>query len=155
MSDPVTAAAGGVVSGGEGSGGAGPAGVQPPAPTVDEVSAPYWAALAERRVVVQRCGACGRQRFPRLPSCPYCATPGGEDVEITGTGTVYSWVRVERALTPAFDDQVPYTIATVELDGGGRVLGRLEPASSVVIGLPVAPTFFDHPGWTELRFRPA
>lgn len=128
---------------------------QPPAPTMDEVSAPYWAGLAERRIVVQRCPHCHRQRFPRLPSCPYCATPGGDDVEIDGHGTVYSWVRVERALTPAFTDEVPYTIATVEFDGGGRVLGRLEPASAVVIGLAVEPTFFDHDTWTELRFRPS
>src|SRR6185503_472252 len=72
--------------------------VAPPVPTMDEHSAPYWAALAERRILIQRCASCGRQRFPRLPACPYCGTPGGDDLEVAGTGTVYSFVRVHRAL---------------------------------------------------------
>src|SRR5438128_1909452 len=91
----------------------------PPAPTIDEHSAPYWEALAERRILTQKCESCGRTRFPRMPSCPYCATPGGTDIEIDGKGVVYSFVRVHRALTPAFADEAPYAVATVELDAGG------------------------------------
>jgi uncharacterized OB-fold protein len=126
-----------------------------PAPTPDQLSEPFWAALAQRRVLVQECPACGRRRFPRLPSCPYCAAEGGTDVEVPGTGTVYSFVRMHRALTPAMADEVPYTIATVDLDGGGRIFGRVEPAEAAAIGLVVGPVFVDHDGWTELRFTPA
>ena len=104
---------------------------------------------------MQECPACGRRRFPRLPACPYCAAEGGEDVEIAGTGTVYSFVRVHRALTPAMVDEVPYCVATVDLDDGGRLFARVEPAGAVEIGLSVTPTFVDHDRWTELRFAPA
>ena len=55
-----------------------------PAPTPDQLSEPFWSALAERRVMVQECPACGRRRFQRLPSCPYCAAEGGIDVEARG-----------------------------------------------------------------------
>jgi uncharacterized OB-fold protein len=123
-----------------------------PAPNIDELSAPFWEALRQHHVVVQRCPACGRQRFPRLPSCPYCGTVGGVDAEIDGTGTVYSFVGVERALTPAFAGDAPYAIVTVDLDGGGRILGRLDPYERAAIGLRVEPSFVDHDGWTELRF---
>jgi uncharacterized OB-fold protein len=123
-----------------------------PAPTPDQLSEPFWAALAERRVLVQECPECGRRRFPRLPSCPYCAAEGGTDIEVPGTGTVYSFVRMHRALTPAMADEVPYTIATVDLDGGGRIFARVEPAEAVEIGVAVSPVFVDHDGWTELRF---
>ena len=126
--------------------------VDAPTPTVDEVSAPFWAALAEHRIVVQSCAACGRHRFPRVPWCPYCGTEGGDDVEISGAGAVYSFVRVHRALTPAMADEVPYTVATVDLDGGSRIVGRAEPAEAVAIGRRVEPRFVDHDGWTELRF---
>jgi len=126
-----------------------------PAPTPDQLSEPFWAALADRRVLVQECPSCGARRFPRLPSCPRCAAEGGVDVDVPGTGTVYSFVRVHRALTPASADEVPYAIATVDLDGGGRIFGRVEPAEAVEIGLAVAPRFVDHGGWTELRFTPA
>jgi len=87
-----------------------------------------------------------------MPACPYCGSLGGADVEVTGSGTVYSWVRVERPLTPAFAAEVPYSVATVDLDGGGRVLGRLLPHDRAAIGARVAPSFVDHGDWTELRF---
>lgn len=123
------------------------------APRVDVDSASFWEALREHRIVLGACDACGRHRFPPMPSCPHCGTPGGSEVEVAGRGHVYSWVVVHRALTPAQADQVPYTIATVELPDGVRMLGRLdgEPAA----GAPVEPHFVDHEDWTELRFRTA
>jgi uncharacterized OB-fold protein len=118
----------------------------------DTESAPFWAGLAEGRVVLQRCAACRRRRFPRMPTCPYCGTEGGDDSEVPGTGVVYSWVRVDRALTPDMGGEVPYCIATVDLDGGGRIHGRLEPPADAGIGVRVSPRFVAHDGWTELRF---
>jgi uncharacterized OB-fold protein len=126
-----------------------------PAPTTDGDSQPYWDALAQHRIVLQECDVCHRRRFPRLASCPYCATPGGTDVEIAGTGVIYSFVRAHRAMTPAFVGETPYSVATVELDGGGRIVGRVEPPEDAVITRRVEPFFVDHDGWTELRFRPA
>ncbi len=133
------------------------ASTSPPAPQVDAESAPFWAALREHRIVMQRCGACSRLRFPPMPGCPYCGAPGREQVEVSGTGTVYSFVRVHRALTAAMHDEVPYTVAVVQLDdGGARLIGRVDDdAGALSIGDAVLPSFVDHAGWTELRFRPA
>ena len=115
----------------------------------DVDSEPWWDALRRHRVVLQRCESCGKRRFPRVPACPWCGTPGGVDEEIDGRGRVYSWIVVHRALTGAHE--VPYTVAVVELPGGPRLLGRLEgtPAD----GVEVEPFFVDHDDWTELRFR--
>ena len=55
-------------------------------------------------------------------------------------------------LTPAFAGEVPYAIATVDLDGGGRIFARVTPTEDVVIGARVTPSFVDHSEWTELRF---
>ena len=70
---------------------------------------------------------------------------------VGATGTVYSFITVRRALDPAFADEIPYSIATVDLDDRARALGRLE--GTPAIGARVVPEFVDHPGWTELRFR--
>ena len=136
-----------------------------PAPVPDEESAPFWAGLAARRILLQVCPSCARRRFPRMPTCPYCGTAGGDDVEVAGTGTVYSFVGPQRALTAAYAPVAPYAVATVDLDGGGRMFGRVAPADACRIGLRVVPAFVDHPGdgavvdggtaWTELCFRPA
>lgn len=127
---------------------------RPPAPAADEHSAPFWAGLADGRVVVQVCPTCGRHRFPRLPACPYCGEPGGDDVTVSGAGTIYSFVRAHRALTAASAADVPYSVATVDLDGGGRIAGRVVPADAAAIGIRVEPDFVDRGEWTELQFRP-
>lgn len=124
-------------------------------PRADSDSAPFWQALADHRVVLQRCPACARHRFPPMPSCPYCPHHGAEPVEVPGTGVVYSWVRVERPMSAAMADEVPYCIVTVDLDGGSRMFGRLEGSVPPTIGLRVVPVFTDHPDWTELRFTVA
>ena len=121
-----------------------------PQPSPDQQSAPYWAGLRDRTVLVQACTACGRRRFPPTPGCPYCADPGIRWEEAPGTGTVYSAITVHRAFDPAFAADVPYDIATVDLDGGGRVVGRVRGGAE--IGTRVRPTFVDHGDWTELRF---
>lgn len=130
-----------------------------PVPVPDEWSEPYWTGLAEGHIVVQTCAACERPRFPRTPACPYCGAPGGDDLVIAGTGTVYSFVRVHRALTPASAPLVPYVIATVDLDAGVRMFGRVAPVERCEIGVRVEPEFVSHPAtadapeWTELCFR--
>jgi uncharacterized OB-fold protein len=129
-----------------------------PAPEPDEWSGPFWAGLAEGRILLQVCSACAKRRFPRMPACPYCGTAGGDDVEVPGTGTVYSFVRAHRPLTPASAAIVPYAVASVDLDGGGRMFGRVQPTEECAIGARVRPVFVEHPataaraGWTELGF---
>jgi uncharacterized OB-fold protein len=126
---------------------------EPAPPVPDADSRFYWEGLASERLLVQACGRCGRRRFPPMPSCPYCAAVGAV-IREAAAGTVYSWVTVRRAFQAAFEAEVPYTIATVDLDGGGRIVARLEPGDAASPGLRVRPRFVHHPGWTELRFHP-
>ncbi|HXA29705.1 MAG TPA: OB-fold domain-containing protein [Candidatus Angelobacter sp.] len=128
-----------------------------PAPQVDIESRPYWDALREHRISVQRCTTCGRLRFPPMPGCPYCGARGFERVDVSGEGRVYSFVRVHRALTPAMEGEVPYVVAVVQLDGGGpRIIGRVDgDLAAVAIDDAVVPRFVDHDTWTELRFTRA
>jgi uncharacterized OB-fold protein len=125
-----------------------------PAPQIDVESRPYWDALREHRIALQRCNACQRVRFPPMPGCPYCGARGHEQVDVSGKGRVYSFVRVHRALTPAMEGEVPYVVAVVQLDDNGpRMIGRVDGDPALVaIDDALAPRFVDHDGWTELRF---
>jgi uncharacterized OB-fold protein len=126
-------------------------------PAVDVESRPYWDALRDHRITLQRCTACGRLRFPPMPGCPYCGARGYEREDVSGTGGIYSFVRVHRALTPSMEGEVPYVVAVVELDEGPRMIGRVDAPDvmAVAIGDRVQPRFVDHDAWTELRFTPA
>jgi hypothetical protein len=126
---------------------------EPVAPVPDVDSQFYWDGLARGQLLVQECLSCGRRRFPPMPSCPYCGAAGAVTREASA-GTVYSWITVHRAFQPAFAAEIPYTLATVDLDGGGRIVGRLEPGEAASAGRQVRPHFVPHRGWTEVRFHP-
>lgn len=119
-------------------------------PETDVGSEPYWESLRRHRMEVQACEACARRRFPPTPSCPYCAHPDATWEIPDGTGEVYSFVVIHRTFDPAFEAEVPYVVATVDLDGGGRVLARMDHTPEV--GDRVTADYVDHPMWTELRF---
>jgi len=119
-------------------------------------AAAYSTALAEHRLRLERCGACGRHRVEPMPSCPWCGDPRTEAVDAAGTGRVYSWVTVHRAFDEAFAQDVPYVIGAIELDEECRVFARVDaPPAAVTAGLDVTAYYVDHRGWTELRFAPA
>jgi uncharacterized OB-fold protein len=46
-----------------------------------------------------------------------------------GAGRVFSWVVNHFAFVPGLLAETPYCVLLVSLDGGGRVYGRLAPAS--------------------------
>jgi uncharacterized protein len=122
-------------------------------PAADADSQFYWDGLRANRLLVQHCTECGRHRFPPMPACPFCAAPGGEVVELEPRATIYSWVVVHRAFQPAFQPDVPYVIAVVELAAGCRLLARLEHQAPIAAGQEAVGRYVDHGSWTELRFR--
>jgi uncharacterized OB-fold protein len=90
-----------------------------------------------------------------MPACPNCASPAWEEVTARGSGHVYSWIVVHRPLGTFTENDLPCTLATVELDEGCRILARLTAGARVGADLPVTADFVDHDDWTELVFLPA
>lgn len=129
--------------------------VHPPAPKTDIDSAFYWKGLRYHKLLLQHCSDCGRVRFPPMPSCPFCASARAAVIEASGRGSIYSWIVVRRAFDAAFRDQVPYTLATIDLEEGARTVARLEGDVEAAFGLKVCAEYVDHSDWTELRFSGA
>lgn len=122
------------------------------APQPDPDSAAWWRGLREHRILLQVCGGCRRPRHPPMPRCPWCATRTFTVVDSPGRGVVYSFVTAHVAVSPGYGADLPYTVATVELDEGPRLLGRVESLLPQAIGAGVVARFRDHPSWTELYF---
>ncbi len=127
-------------------------------PGMTALTAPYWDAAREGRLVVQECRSCGQVRHPPLPRCPGChdSQPGWR--EVSGAGTVYTYTVVRHPTHFAFADKVPYVLAIVELAEGPRLVTALvgvEPGE-VRAGLPVRVVFREvAPGVTLPYFEPA
>jgi uncharacterized OB-fold protein len=124
------------------------------APSLDEDSRAWWEALAERRLLLPHCPSCGRTWFPPTPGCPYCGSTSVELLESCGRGYVYSWVIVNRALSPAFAADVPYTILAVDLEEGARIFGRLvgERRGELTAGAEVHAEFYEVEGQVLVGF---
>jgi uncharacterized OB-fold protein len=112
-----------------------------PAPILTDDNRFFWDAARERRLVAQRCAACGRFRHPPRPMCPHCRSLDHDVIKLTGRGTVYSYAVLHHPQNPMFD--YPVLAALVDLDEGIRLVSDLvevEPGS-VRIGMPVQARF--------------
>lgn len=131
---------------------------QKPLPRPTVVSRPFWEAAKQHRLVVQQCRQCGnRQHYPR-PFCVRCLSTELDWKECSGRGTVYAFTVVRQALNPAFAPDVPYVLATVELEEGPRLCTNIVgcPPEAVRVGMPVHAVFEDvTPEVTLIKFRPA
>jgi hypothetical protein len=109
-------------------------------PTPTELSAPFWSGLADGRLRLPACGACGHRFFPPRPACPSCLRQDLTWVDTSGEGTVYSVTVVHRRPASGFD--VPFALALVELDDGWTVMTHVVGCApdDVRIGLRVRPT---------------
>lgn len=90
--------------------------------TGDPLTAPFWAAAAEERLVVQKCSDCSTWHHPPVGLCPRCLSDRLEFVPVSGRGTVYSFVIVKDQRLPAFDNLMPYVLASVQLDDAPGVM---------------------------------
>ena len=95
-----------------------------PKPDPTGLSRPYWDALREGHLVIQRCG-CGHAWLPARRECPSCLRDGARWEDCSGRGSVLSWVVYHTAYHPAFESRLPYHVALIELDEGPRLLSRV------------------------------
>ncbi|HEY3737851.1 MAG TPA: zinc ribbon domain-containing protein [Jatrophihabitans sp.] len=91
----------------------------------EKISAAYWAGAEQGKLVIQRCDRCGTLRhYPRI-ICSACQSFDWSPYEASLSGTVHSWTVSHHVFDPSVTSDVPYTLVTVDMTDGVRVLGRL------------------------------
>lgn len=105
-----------------------------PVPHPSPLTAPFWAACRDGRLLVQRCDKCGAHVFIPQEFCRACQADTLTWVESSGRGHVVTYTVVWRPQTPAFE--VPYVVAVVRLDEGYEMLTNIvgTPPEAVAIG---------------------
>lgn len=76
----------------------------------------YLLALAEGRLIGQRCPSCAKVYVPPRGACPTCGVPTTEDVELGETGTITTFCVVNVPF-PGQRTKPPYVHASVLVDG--------------------------------------
>ncbi len=122
----------------------------------------YLRALAEGRLVAQRCPACTKVYLPPRGACPTCGVPTEEEVELTGTGTVTTFCIVNVPF-PGQRTKPPYVYASIVVDGTDIPMLHLIlgcPADEVRMGMRVEAVWKPQEQWGMSpenidHFRPA
>lgn len=128
-------------------------------PEISPLTMPFWEAAKRHELIIQKCKSCGEYQFYPRAWCMHCGTRELEWVKTSGKGTVYSFVIIRQVVanSPAFQEDIPFVIAEVDLDEGPRVYGNLldvKPEETQV-GMRVRVKFQDATSETSLpKFSP-
>ncbi|GGO68797.1 DNA-binding protein [Nocardioides deserti] len=109
----------------------------------------FYRAIAEGRIIGQRCPTCGKVYVPPRSACPADGTPTTDEVELSHTGTVTTFCIVNvpflgQRITP------PYVSAYVLLDGADIAFLHLIldiPAEEVRMGMRVKAVWKPREEW--------
>lgn len=94
-----------------------------PLPVPGPLSEPYWQGCRDGVLRYQRCLDCGAATHTPALMCAACASMSLEWVDSSGQGEIFSWTRVWRPVTPAFE--TPYVPIIVAMDEGWSILSNL------------------------------
>lgn len=96
-----------------------------PGPTSTALTAPFWAAAAEQRLILQHCADCGCWVFYPRQSCPHCWSPQLEWREASGRAALDTWSAIHRPGHPGWEPAAPYVIGIVRLAEGPTMLSHI------------------------------
>ncbi len=92
--------------------------------------------LEKGKVMASKCKDCGLVFFPPRADCYQCLTSNMEWIEVSGTGKLVSYSKLEFAPI-GFGDDLPYAIALLDY-GDYKVFGRIAddvPEEEILVGM--------------------
>ncbi len=116
-----------------------------PLPALTKLNAPFWEGTKRGELRLQRCTVCGRIWFPPSTHCPQCLATAYEWIVASGRGKVWSWIVMHQRYFKAFDADLPYIVAMIELAEGPMLMSTLVgvPKAEIHCDLPVRVVFED------------
>jgi uncharacterized OB-fold protein len=118
-----------------------------PLPVPQPESEFYWEKAKQRELWLRSCQDCRQIYFYPRDICPECFSRSTTWIQSSGKGILHTFAIVHRAAYPAFQDDLPYIIAIVELEGGARIptnLVGIEPdPEKIEVGMTVEVTYDD------------
>lgn len=95
-----------------------------PIPAPDAVTAEYWKAASDGRLLFQQCPSCDHRQFYPRALCTSCGeTP--RYVEASGRGVVHTFTVIRQNYARPFNRLAPYVVAMIELEEGPRMMTNI------------------------------
>jgi len=96
-----------------------------PLPQPNADTKPFWDGCFEHQLRFQKCRDCEHVRWPPSVICPLCYSPNTDWIVASGKGIVYTFVVHHYAYNKAFEDELPYITAIIELEEGPHILSNI------------------------------
>jgi len=128
-----------------------------PLPRITPDNRPFWEACRQQRLELPHCEACARAYWPPGPLCPHCFGGAVGWRSASGRGEVAAFVVVHQKWFPAFEADIPYNVAEIELEEGPRISASLVDIANDEISVGLAVEVVFDPVTDEVtlpRFRP-
>jgi uncharacterized OB-fold protein len=130
-----------------------------PRPEQEELTRPFWEAAKRHELTIPRCKFCNQFFWYPREVCPVCLRQDWDWEQVTGRGRLHTFTVVRQPMNPAFNEDVPYAYAIVQLDEGIRMITNIvdcEIPDGLAIDMRVEAVFDDvADDWTLVKFRPA
>lgn len=127
-----------------------------PKPLTQPWSEKFWEGTKNGKLLIQHCKDCDAKIFYPRKFCPECWSGNLDWIESRGTGTIHTFTTAYGMVEPRFMDELPYTIAYVDLDEGIRMMTRIVECDpkDITIDMKVQVTFFEREGFHLPYFKP-
>ena len=121
-----------------------------PFPILDDSTRPFFDGAKRGRLMLRRCRRCQTFAWPSAglymvvrPRCPTCFSDDMEWSPARGNGTIHSFAVVHQIGDPAFRDDLPFELASIELVEGVRLTARVVSfeGQQLEVGMPVEVLF--------------
>lgn len=127
-----------------------------PVPLTQPWSEKFWEGTKEGKLLIQTCKDCGANIFYPRKFCPECWSDNLDWIESSGRGTIRTFTTAYSMVEPRFMDELPYTIAFVDLEEGIKMMTRIVECDpdDIRIGMEVEVTFFQREDFYLPYFKP-
>ena len=129
-----------------------------PLPQLNSDNKPFWDGCREHQLRFQKCRNCQHVRWPPAIICPMCYSHDTEWIVASGKGKIYTFAVYHQPFNKAFENDLPYVTASIELEEGPRLLSNIVGCSpgEVRCDMPVQVVWEDISKEFSLpKFKPA
>ena len=114
-----------------------------PLPETQPWSVKFWEGTKDGKLLVQHCKDCNANIFYPRKVCPECWSKNLDWIEASGKAKVYMFSTAYDMVEPKFAEDLPYTVAYVDLEEGVRMMTRIVECNpeDIYIGMDIEVVF--------------
>ena len=127
-----------------------------PLPVTQPWSGKFWEGTKQGKLLIQVCKDCKSKIFYPRKFCPESWSGNLDWIEASGKARINTFSTAYSMVEPKFMDELPYTIAYVDLEEGIRMMTRIVDCDpkDITFGMEVEVVFAQRGDFSLPYFRP-